>query len=133
MSVGNVCGLYYLVAGGFAAYLFVRRGQHYASATLRDGAIVGVLTGAFGAIVALAVNIVGLAFGYDPIRDALRIMLNTMSQSGIHMDPTVSEASAADILRMTGYLATFVGFVILAGIGGLVGVAIFRRKDTPSD
>ena len=127
-AVNMACCALYIGGGILAAYLFMKDLPPQARAPYGDGAVVGVLAGLFGGVAAVITGLIARALGYDPAAEAAAMM----QQFGLPM-PEGMGADPAAGLELLGYVVNVVMYVIFATVGGLVGVAIFHKKEAPGD
>ena len=127
-AVNMVCCALYIGGGVLAAYLLTKDRPPQAGAPYRDGAVVGVLAGLFGGVATVITGFVARALGYDPAAEmaAMFQQFNVPMPEGIGADPSGG-------MQLIGSVVNIVMYVIFATIGGLVGVAIFHKKEAPSD
>jgi hypothetical protein len=132
VSAVNLCCCLWAVLGGLlATYLYVKNSPTPAGAG--DGAVLGVIAGAVGAVIYLVIGIpIALAMG-----PTMRNMIVSLMQN---LDPRQAElmrqqfeaqgnAVAPLIIQSMVIAALLFVFAIL---GGLLGVAIFeKRKGAP--
>ena len=134
ISAGNcLCCLWVVCGGALAAYLLQ---QNQASPIeAGDGAIVGVLSGLVGAVVASALAI-PLQLLMGPMgADFLR----SLAESASDVPPEVQ--NILDQMATTGFgvaamviglIVNLVLFSVFGLLGGLLGHAIFRRQQPPA-
>ena len=128
--VNVVCCALYIGGGVLAVYLHLKDAPPVPKATYGDGAVVGLLAGLFGAVAVTltttVLTLLGLGESPDEALAALaetgielpEFMLNMMGASGLSVSMVLTNLVVALIL-----------YGIFATIGGLLGVAIFRKKD----
>ena len=129
VSAGNCCCCLWVVGGGVLAAYLLQQGRPTAI-DAGDGALVGLLAGMVGAVVASVLSVpIALVFGPFQARIAERLVQNLPNVSP-EMD------GALDRLRTGGLGAagTVIGFfvmlvvgVIFSTAGGLIGAVMFRR------
>ncbi|MCY4057950.1 MAG: hypothetical protein OXG44_08100 [Gammaproteobacteria bacterium] len=127
-AVNIACCALYIGGGVLAAYLVTKDLPPQARAPYRDGAVVGVLAGLFGGIANVITSLIARALGYDPAAEmaAMFQQFDLAMPEGIGVDPSSG-------MQLIGFVINIVMYVIFATIGGLVGVAIFHKKEAPSD
>ena len=131
----NVCCCLWMVTGGAIAVYLMQQNYAY-PITAADGALVGLLAGMVGAVVSGLLSI--------PISMAMGPLLQDMVQGWIVNNPEIPaetksmieqmmdrSASPTVIGTIAGILMTMVVGSILAMLGGLLGVALFKKKDAP--
>ncbi len=136
VSAGNVCCCLWVVGGGLVGSYLLQQNQSR-SITAGDGALVGLLAGLIGALVAFGLSIpIGILV--DPM---LRRMADQTLQGAGSMPPAMREFLESFVqprtdIGVTGLVITrlvmlmvllFVG-AIFSTLGGLLGVALFRRR-----
>ena len=128
--VNVVCCALYIGGGVLAVYLHLKDAPPVPRATYGDGAVVGLLAGLFGAVaVTLTTTVVTLlGLGENPEE-----VLAAFTEAGIELPEFVLNMMGASGFSFSTVLTTLVTAIILYGIfatiGGLLGVAIFRKKD----
>ena len=131
----NVCCSLWMVTGGVVAVYLMQQNHPY-PVNAADGALVGLLAGMFGAIVAGLLSI--------PINMAMGPLLQGMVQSWVAGNPDIpaeTKAMLEGVMARSAsptVIGTIVGILIsmfiggiLAMLGGLLGVALFKKKDLP--
>ncbi|MDE0422485.1 MAG: hypothetical protein OXK76_16600 [Gammaproteobacteria bacterium] len=127
--VNGICCSLYIGGGVLAAYLIMKDVPPQARAPYKDGAVVGVLAGLFGGVAAVITSLVAKALGYDPAAE----MAATMQQFGIPMPTEGLGVDPTAGMQLLGFVMTIVFDAIFATLGGLVGVAIFHKKEAKAD
>jgi hypothetical protein len=129
VSAGNACCCLWVVCGGVAAAYLLQQNQA-APITAGDGALVGMLAGAIGAVVSLLLSI-PITMLLAPME---RAFFEQLSSSGTmppalrgYMNGAVG-ASIALVFKFLFMLFVGPGFSTL---GGLLGAAIFRKPLPP--
>ncbi len=133
VSLGNaLCCMWVLGGGALAAWLLRRKHpQGPEAVTYGDGAFVGVLSGAFGAVIATAISI--------PVRllstEALRAEMEVFEELLTDIEGPLRELFLRLVspeLSFVTVLATFfmnlVTFSLFAMVGGILLLAIMGRK-----
>jgi hypothetical protein len=134
ISLGNcVCCMWVLGGGALAVYLMQQ--NHPYQVNVADGALVGLLAGVIGGIVG-GVLLIPIAMLFGPFQQHLLERI-------IASNPDVPEQTREMIERMAAggaILGVALVIKIVFGIcidavfgmlGGLLGVAIFKKKDLP--
>jgi hypothetical protein len=134
ISFGNcVCCMWVLGGGALAVYLMQQ--NHPYQVSVADGALVGLLAGIVGGVVG-GVLLIPIMMMFGPFQQQ-------MIQRLIASNPNVPEQTRQMIEQMTAGGA-IVGVALLIKIifgvcidavfgmlGGLLGVALFKKKDAP--
>jgi len=122
------CCILYIGGGVLAAGLFMKDLPPSEKAPYGTGALVGVLAGVFGGLAQTVTSLIGRAFGYFSEAE----MQGMIQRLGLPLpEIELPSLTTMDILLGAGW--TIVLFGIFATIGGLVGVAIFHKKDMSTD
>jgi hypothetical protein len=129
VNLGNICCCLWVVSGGLVASYLLQQNQTGAI-TAGDGALVGLLAGVFGAVICMAFSI-PIAIMAAPLTRAL---LQRLMENFPNMPADVPSATASG----PTVLGTAFGLVIMlcvgaifSTLGGLLGVAIFRKQTPP--
>ena len=114
--VAGCCNCLWPIAGGVLATMLYVKGSP-TPATILDGAVLGALAGVIGGLIYL---IIGLPISY---------LLNGVEA----MDAQIRQLSpdfplGGVVVMVLGGIVGFVIFVVLATLGGLVGVPIFEKR-----
>lgn len=127
VNLPNACCCLYFVAGGlFATYTYAKRAN---GINIGDGAMLGLIVGAVGALVYL---IVGIPLNYM----AGNAFASSMTGILANLDPAQAEVMREQIARqgqslVGAYLTGFIVSILMAVfsiIGGLIGAAVFGRN-----
>ena len=134
VGAGNcICCLWVVSGGALALYLLQQ--NHPYPVTAADGALVGLLAGVIGGVLWVLISI--------PISMAMGPVTQQMIQRLVLDNPEVPEQTKDMVRNMGGtgavsaaataislVLYTCVG-AIFGMLGGLLGVALFKKKDVP--
>lgn len=126
VSLGNVCCCLWVVSGGVTAVYLFQQGQSTA-VTAIDGALVGLLSGLWGAFVylVLSIPITLLTSG------AQRQLLESLADSG-QVAPEFRqflESPAGPVaLIATGFLFILVAGIVFSTLGGILAAAVLGRS-----
>jgi hypothetical protein len=134
ISLGNcVCCMWVVGGGALAVYLMQQ--DHPYAVSAADGALVGLMAGAIGGVVALLIGIpLKLALGPMQQRLLERIVANPdMPEQYRTMIETMSANAAGRAVAMQVVFGLFGACVdaVFGLLGGLLGVALFKKKDVP--
>jgi hypothetical protein len=112
--VNNCCCLWALAGGATAVYFYVDKSP--APMRAGDGALLGVMAGAVGALVYLLVSLpLSLIIGADMVNDILR-------------ERDISLPLGGTGVIVASLLAAALALVGLATLGGVIGVALFEKR-----
>ncbi|MGI8919457.1 MAG: hypothetical protein ACR2H6_12740 [Pyrinomonadaceae bacterium] len=110
------CNCLWPIAAGVLATMFYVKGSA-TPATIADGAMVGAIAGVVGGLIYL---VIGLPLSF------LINGVTAMDAQVRQMSPDFPIAGAA--LLIVGGLIGFVIFVVLATLGGVLGIPIFEKR-----
>jgi hypothetical protein len=127
-AVNCCCCLWVLVGGGLAAYLRQQNTPYQIDAA--EGAIVGLMAGALGGIVSSVLSI--------PIQLMAGDMQNQWIEELVSSNPEFTPEMRDMLARFTssgahliGAIVSVVVFSVFGLLGGLLGVAIFKKNLPP--
>ncbi len=139
VNAGNICCCLWVVAGGVVAAYLLQQNQA-APITAADGALVGLLAGVAGAVIASLLSI--------PIDLMMAPMMRSLFDSALEVTETMPPALRDAIeqysqqresgslffivlQRMVGFFFLLFLGAIFSTLGGLLGAAIFRKPGPP--
>ena len=132
VSAANLCCCLWAILGGMlATYLYVKNSPTPASAG--DGAVLGVIAGAVGAVLSLILGIpIALAMG-PVMRNMIVSLMQNIDQRQAEMMRQQFEAQGTAIAPIIIQSLIGAGLLfVFAILGGLLGVPIFeKRKGAP--
>jgi len=132
VSAANLCCCLWAILGGLlATYLYVKNSLTPASAG--DGAVLGVIAGAIGAVIYLAIGIpIAIAMGPVTRNMIVSLMQNIDArQAELMRQQFEAQGNAVAPIIIQALIGGGLLFVF-AILGGLLGVPIFeKRKNTP--
>ena len=135
-QVNVACCALYIGGGILAAYLLMKDLPTTARASYGDGAVAGLLTGVIGGAVATLTLLVtgGITDQAEQALDAFRMAMGQGGEIPQEMlDLFDTSQGASGVLILINLVSAVVMGAIAACIGGMVGVAIFRKKEAPGD
>lgn len=128
-----VCCALFIGGGVLAAYLYLKDQPPSEKRPYGDGALVGLIAGAIGGVVTTIVGALVLASGLGPDMGDPGAALDQLDQAGIELPDIVRDMMGGGGISAAMLGTQLVMNVILYGIfatlGGLVGVAIFHKKE----
>ena len=130
VNAGNCCCCLWVIAGGvLATYLYQQTLP--ASVTAAEGALVGLLAGAIGGVIGSVLSIpVEMLTGPMQQQFVDRI-LSSNPEITPEMREMIERFSAGGGVRVISMIVTIIVFTIFGMLGGLLGVAIFKRTPPP--
>jgi hypothetical protein len=135
ISIGNcVCCMWVVGGGALAVYLMQK--EHPYAVGAADGALVGLMAGALGGIVGAIISIpVSIAMGGVQQRLLERIADNPdlpeQYRSLIQNIGMGAARGGAIAFRLVAAVIGVCVYSVFGMLGGLLGVAIFKKKDAP--
>jgi len=135
ISAGNICCCLWILSGGALAAYLLQSNQETPINT-GDGAAVGLLAGAIGAVVYFLLSIpISLVMGPFQARLAERVIQNA-GEMPENLRPLI-EAMRHGGFSILGAILGFVFMLILSvtfsTLGGILGAALFKKKLPPGD
>jgi len=131
--VGLCCCLWILGGGVLAAYLMQQ--EYPEPITAGDGAAVGVLAGAFGAVIwqliAVPINLATGTLSSSMMQRALENARDVPPEARQFLEAITSPAGSIVWFSVVFVLILIV-CMMLATLGGLLGAVIFRREKPPA-
>lgn len=129
INIGNCCCLWVIGGGVLATYLMQQNHPYPVAAA--DGALVGLLAGLIGGVVGTLVSI-PIEMMMGPIQKQLmeRILASNQEipEETRRMLENMNVGAVAVVFKLM--FATIIG-AIFGMLGGLLGVALFKKKDLP--
>lgn len=125
-AVNTCCCIWALVGGLVAAHLYIKASSN--PVTPADGAIVGAIAGAIGAVLIVVVGIpLQLIFGAAMMSMMGNIMQNADPSQSAQLQAAMAGGLGIGraILNALMYSVTA---VIFSAVGGLLGVALFEKR-----
>ncbi|MEX2270830.1 MAG: hypothetical protein WD690_05135 [Vicinamibacterales bacterium] len=129
ISMANACCCLWVISGGALAAWLLQQNQAE-PITGADGALIGLMAGIVGAFVG-AVLMIPVEIWFGPIQ---RQWIERLMQGQADVPPQFMEMlnrpmSAATVLA--DLIFRLVAYVVFGMLGGVLGVAIFRKKTAP--
>jgi len=124
----NICCCAWAIVGGLlASYLYIKNSA--TPATAGDGAIVGGIACAIGAVIYLIVGIpLGLVAG-TAMREVMVNLLSSLDPRQAEMIRTQMEAQGQSISGaiIQGFIGALL-LIVFAVVGGLIGIPLFEKR-----
>jgi hypothetical protein len=122
----NACCCLWVVSGGALA-LWLAQKNHPYPVTAADGAIVGMLAGFFGGIIAIPLNVIFDHYQRD-------MLMRLLTQANVEVPPQLRsafESRPGTILTIFNGLFSSIVYGVFGLLGGLLGVAMFKKNAPP--
>ncbi|HEY3884388.1 MAG TPA: hypothetical protein VGL62_04225 [Vicinamibacterales bacterium] len=133
VSAGNCCCCLWVVSGGLLTTYLMQQNHPY-PVQAADGALGGLLAGVFGGIIGVLLAIpITMAMGPYQQRMMERLASNPNlpdQYRGLIENMSRNVAGAVAMRLLFGVLVVAVD-AVFGMLGGLLGVALFKRKDVP--
>jgi hypothetical protein len=129
INIGNCCCCLWVLTGGVLAVYLRQQNSPY-SVPASEGALVGLLAGLIGGVVAglLSIPLQAMTSGFQQqIVD--RILSSNPDMPAEARD--AMEWAKGSTLQTVGALINVVVFTIFGMLGGLLGVAVFKKNAPP--
>jgi hypothetical protein len=131
INIGNCCCLWVLGGGVLAAYLMQQNYPY--PITTADGALVGLMAGALGGVIGTIISIPMDAM-MGPFMH--RVLERVASNPDLPAETRsmLENMTIGSVTAMRVVLRLFFGVCVgalFAMLGGLLGVALFKKKDLP--
>ena len=137
INMGNcLCCMWILLGGAVGAYFYSKQLPSGTELTSGDGAMVGLLSGLFGALFGTFLAYFFMAIGdINPARDFLEGLLESRSDLSPEVEDFLDELHETDYMSpafaFVGLMFSLVIDAIFGTLGGLLGAAIFRKRSQP--
>src|ERR1044072_3624507 len=126
-AVNTCCCIWALVGGLIAANMYIKASPNPVSPA--DGAIVGAIAGAIGAVLIIVVGIpLQLIFGTAMMSMMSGIVQNADPSQAAQMRDMMAASGLGFGRALLNALMYSVAAVIFSAVGGLIGVAIFEKR-----
>lgn len=129
--VNMICCALYIAGGVLACRLYLKDLSTPPASPYGDGAVVGLLAGIFGGVAAAIANVLMRFTGYGEEEAAQT--LAQMEQAGVELPAFVMDLMGANGISANVIFVTLISSVVLYAIfgtlGGLLGIAIFHKKE----
>ena len=129
VQMGNCCCCLWVIAGGaLAAYL--RQQNTAVPLSASEGALVGLMAGAIGGVIASVLSVVT-----GPMQmDSLLALMERMGEVPAEVREAIETAKASGAMGaglVVSAIFSLIVNAIFGMLGGLLGVAIFKRNAPP--
>ena len=131
VNAGNCCCCLWVICGGaLAAYL--RQQSSPVQIDVAEGALVGLMAGAVGGVVATLLSIPFQAFVGPYQRQIMERILAGNPDMPAEARDAVERFAGGTAFQLVGMVVSVVIDVIFGMVGGLLGVALFKKKTPPT-
>lgn len=134
VNMGNCCCCLWVLAGGALA-VYLRKQNSVVPITAAEGALVGLLAGAFGGVIGTVLNIpIQMLMGPMQAEWMSRIASAGNEDVPPEMREMLDRMAAGGIMGAAGIFMSLINIImstIFGMLGGLLGVAIFNRNTPP--
>jgi hypothetical protein len=130
INIGNCCCcLWVLMGGALAVYLRQQNSPYAVPAS--EGALVGLLAGLIGGVVAglLSIPLQAMTSGFQ--QQMLERILSSNPDMPAEARDAMERWATGSALQTVGALINVVVFTIFGMLGGLLGVAVFKKNAPP--
>jgi hypothetical protein len=130
VSAGNCCCCLWILGGGALA-VYLRQQKLPESITAAEGALVGLMAGAIGGVLATVIGIpMQMLFG-DMQRQMIESWMEGMSDVPPEARQALERMSGGGAMIALTAATNLITGVIFGMLGGLLGVAIFKKNAPP--
>ena len=130
VSAGNCCCcLWVLLGGGLAVYLRQQNSPFQIQAS--EGALVGLIAGAIGAVIAGIVSIPFQMMAGQMQQQIMQRVLENNPDMPPEARDVIERIALARGLWIVGVLFNLIVYSVFGVLGGLLGVAIFKKNLPP--
>ena len=130
VNAGNCCCCLWVVAGGVLA-VYLHQQNLPIAIDAQEGALVGLMAGAIGGVIGGVLSI-PLQMMTGPMQQQfMERILSGNPDIPPEMREMVERVSADTSFRLLGLLFNVVVYTVFGLLGGLLGVAIFKRNPPP--
>jgi hypothetical protein len=127
VSLGNICCCLWAILGGLiATYLYVKASP--VPARPSDGAILGAIAGAVGALIVLVLGIPISIVAGGITRELFIRLMESINPSQAEMMRAQMLAGVSILREIVNGIILAVLLVIFSTVGGLLGVPIFEKR-----
>lgn len=130
INLGNCCCCLWVVVGGALA-TYLRQQNTPMQVTASEGALVGLMAGAIGGViwVMLAIPLQMMTAGFQ--QHWVDQFISGNPDMPAEMRDVLEQISAGGVLNAVAMLVNIIASVVFGMLGGLLGVAIFKKNVPP--
>jgi hypothetical protein len=130
VNAGNCCCCLWVICGGLlAAYLRQQSSQVPIDAA--EGALVGLMAGAIGGIIAAVLSIPFQVFAGQYQREIMERILASNPDVPAEARDAVERYAMGAAFRVVGTIISIFIDIVFGMLGGLLGVAVFKKQTPP--
>jgi hypothetical protein len=130
VNAGNCCCCLWVICGGLlAAYL--RQQSSPVPIDAAEGALVGLMAGAIGAIIAAVLSIPFQVFAGQYQREIMERILASNPDVPAEARDAVERYAMGAAFRVVGTIISIFIDIVFGMLGGLLGVAVFKKQTPP--
>ena len=130
VNAGNCCCCLWVLMGGALAVYLRQQNSPY-SVPASEGALTGLLAGLIGGVVAglLSIPLQAMTSGFQ--HQILERILSSNPDMPTEARDAMERWATGSALRTVGALINVVVFTVFGMLGGLLGVAVFKKNAPP--
>jgi hypothetical protein len=128
VNIVNLCCCAWAIIGGLlASYLYIKNSS--TPATAGDGAVVGGIAGAIGAVIYLIIGIPLAIVAGTAMREVMINLITNLDPRQAEMIRAQMEAQGQSISGtiIQGFIGALL-LIVFAVVGGLIGVPLFEKR-----
>jgi hypothetical protein len=130
VNAGNCCCCLWVICGGLlAAYL--RQQSSPVPIDAAEGALVGLMAGAIGGIIAAVLSIPFQVFAGQYQREIMERILASNPDVPAEARDAVERYAMGAAFRVVGTIVSIFIDIVFGMLGGLLGVAVFKKQTPP--
>jgi hypothetical protein len=130
VNAGNCCCCLWVICGGLlAAYL--RQQSSPVPIDAAEGALVGLMAGAIGGIIAAVLSIPFQVFAGQYQREIMERILASNPDVPAEARDAVERYAMGAAFRVVGTIISIFIDIVFGMLGGLLGVAVFKKQTPP--
>ena len=127
VKLGNICCCLWVVAGGVLA-TWLAQSNRPQPVTAADGALLGLMAGVIGAVIAAPI---GIVFADWERNLMLRFMESAEAEFPSEFREMLESSGASALGHVVGFIFNLVLFSVFGLLGGLLGAAMFKKNAPP--
>jgi len=134
VNLGNcLCCMWIMLGGGIGAYLYWKKLPPGAEWKSGDGALLGLLSGVFGALIGSFLNYFFMVFlGMGPDQDMLQTLMDTLGTVPAEFEEALRSIGEGDSIPSSLVVLLLIANLFLdtlfGTVGGLLAAALLRKR-----